>query len=187
MEASVRDRRGVVVSNTFSVVRYTRLLRVLLATIALSSTACGWRITRAPQPAVTPATIQAETDTVDAWMLCVECIDGQRRQVIDLGARAVPILRSRLIDSLPPAHLSKLIASISNTGPTGIPPTPAAIRLQIADVAAVYRVRSAEALGFIGGADARAALCAARAMNYPRSEVRRAISDALARMNSSCP
>lgn len=166
--------------------------RFVVSCALVTSPACGLRIVRVAPPKP-PTLSQLQRDStytmpVYALMLCNECSESQLQSVARLGQSTIPLLRSLLKEGPPPAHMAKLSASLNAPVPPGtVPSSPQAIQLQIDDVMSTYRIRSAEALGRIGGSNARDALCEGRAAQFARLDVRRAIDSALVRVGGSCP
>jgi hypothetical protein len=159
----------------------------MLALLASNATSCHfpWSRPRPPQPSA--ADIERR---VYLLMLCQECVGGERRDVVALGTSAVPVLRRMLLTGPPPDHIAQLTQTLTTPppSPTRPPPSAATIALQIADFGSMYRIRAADALGGIGDAGAKNALCAGRSTAALRPEVYRMIDSALARIGgSACP
>ena len=138
-----------------------------------------------------PASAQQDdvSRKVQAWMRCQECNGGQLRAVVALGSAAVPALRTILIQGPPEADIAVVQRSLNAlAGSPGATPAPsaAAIARQLRNFASGYRIRAALALGEIGGAEARAALCAGRGAGATPDNVARAIEQALQRIGGSC-
>ena len=164
-------------------------LAVLIATTMAGCRLWPWSRTTQPTPASQPNAALI-TQTVYTLMLCQECIGGEHRNVVDLGATAVPVLRDILVAGPPQAHVAQLTQDLSSQPPkpTRPPPSAAIIALQLEDFATMYRVRAAAALGDIGGVQAKQALCAGRATPALRRQVYDKIDNALARIGgTACP
>src|SRR5207247_2437372 len=125
--------------------------------------------------------------TIVAWLECEECSSGELTAVLRLKERAVPTLVATLRDGPAPAkreqyrrHLVATYAAVTaNEAAAGRKlglTEDQYVRTYEENYLALYRVRSATALGAIGGPQAKAALENAAAMSY-RDDVRRAIAD----------
>jgi len=160
-----------------------RLRHALLLTVAANTTGCHLFQRGAPQPDAAVITRRVYT-----FMLCQECTGGERADVIALGKNAVPLLRSTLLNGPPPDHVARLTQALSTpVSPLRPPLSPGTIKLQIANVDAMYRVRAADALAAIGGSDARHALCAGKTTLALRPRIYAKIDTALARVGGGCP
>jgi hypothetical protein len=128
---------------------------------------------------------------VHALMQCQECNAGEHAAVVVRGDTVVPLLRDLLLNGPPANFITQVRARLEEPVDTGggvlVPPPPAAVETLLEDYRTIYRVRSSRALGAIGGDPARQALCAGKAQNFPRHEVREAIDSALAALSGTCP
>jgi len=159
-----------------------RLRRAALSTLAAIAAGCAV-IRGSPQP--DPAVI---THRVYTFMLCQECIGGERADVVALGNSAVPLLRSTLLAGPPPDQSARMTQTLSTPArPLHSAPSQATIDLQIADFDAMYRVRAVDGLAAIGGDDARHALCAGKTTPALRQRIYSKIDTALARIGGACP
>lgn len=142
------------------------------------------------------ATVSCDEDltippAVFLFMECIECSSGELASVAAMGDSAVPILRGFLLDGPPQASVDRLGRSLSALvgDTTHIPAAlaPAVVR-QVESYVAVYRLRSAVALGAIGTPRARTALCAGRASAVAVGTVGGAIDSALTLIGrGGCP
>ena len=114
---------------------------------------------------------EREWRTLDAWLTCDECINGERAAVKAIGHRAVPALSDALVG--PPLSRQALVrAQFVNSYPgivvVGLAPDVYADRL-LTNYVATYQKRAAISLGDLGGNDAKAALNEALARASSRS------------------
>src|SRR5437016_4314556 len=140
--------------------------------------------------AMKPEQATAARETIVAWLECDECTSGELDGVVKLGTVAIPTLTSTLRQGPSEAKREQLRRHLSSTyqdvkqyaarHPTAKVVGSEAEYAQpyMDNLVALYQIRSATALGAIGGADARAALEeAARAAL--RDDVRAAVVAAL--------
>jgi hypothetical protein len=162
-----------------------RSSRSWLAGIGLALLGC-----QTPPPAPGAGGVRG---TILAWLECEECTDGELAAVVDLGADAVPTLTATLRDGMSPAPRARLVRQLSERHAARV-----AYGLQHPDAApilteqefidhhvenrdALYRGRSALALGLIGTPAAEEAL--REALARPQSpSVEQMIRDALAQL-----
>lgn len=95
-----------------------------------------------------------------AFMECEECIQRERDKVVQMGDTAVPALRQALLHGPSDSRLSLMDSSLRRF--TTLAPSQSAVQYQLRIYRSMYTTRSALALGLIGGAAARAALCEAK-------------------------
>jgi len=125
----------------------------------------------------------AERRTVQGWLLCEECSDGELDSVIAMGDRAVPLLRDALQG--PPASRRDNMRQQARAMYEMIPDTTVISAQRYLDryaenYVASYQSRAAVALGRIGTRKARTTLAAAlRRDAVYRSDVRRALGGAM--------
>jgi hypothetical protein len=116
--------------------------------------------------ALTPEEAAAARRTIERWLECDECLDGELDAVLRLGPIAVPTLVATLRDGLSPATRASLELDLRArhaelaARAKGRPPLAVEtfVREQLAIQQARYQVRSAQALARIGGPDAKRAL-----------------------------
>ncbi len=146
-----------------------------------------------PEPGLTPEEQEQARHVIFAWLECEECEQGELEAVTELGEVAVPSLAASLRQGPSPASREKLRRHLIDTyqklieyGQTH----PEAridmteeqyVRTYMDNYVALYRVRSATALGAIGGRDARRALEEASGAEI-RDDVRAAVSEAMAQL-----
>ena len=127
-------------------------------------------------------------------MQCQECQAGERRAVVAMRDTAVAELRQLLLHGPPAAFVNRLDSVLS--APVGVPTSPVdtvhvasptTVKLLLDDYISMYRVRASYTLGGIGTDSAKAALCAGKAQNFQRREVRQAIDSSLVLAGGSCP
>ena len=176
----------------------------LLIAVALITTACG----RADPPTQAPSSTTADrpaqqTATAGtpllAWLECEECEAGELDAVVRLGEAAVPDLGTTLEKGPPPAsqeglrrHLIDSYAEMRKYKQRYCKaPEPSADDCKLAvsqkeyetmyldNYDAQYKIRSARALGAIGGPEARKFLEEAVRRSEAREDVRDAIAAAL--------
>jgi hypothetical protein len=130
---------------------------------------------------------EREWRTLDSWLMCDECINGERAAAKAIGHKAVPALSSALVG--PPARRRALVrGQFVDSYPgaiTGLTPDVYADQL-LANYVATYQKRAAIALGDLGGNDAKAALNEALARASTRAyreDVVRLIRYVVARSN----
>lgn len=133
--------------------------------------------------------------TVVDWLECEECVDGELEAVVKLGDAIVPSLASTLQRGPTPEQLELVRRQLSDnydaltvyakTHPDArVPMTKDEyVRTYLDNYVALYRVRSAQALSRIGGADARKALEQARDAGY-REDVSGAVTESLRQLRS---
>jgi hypothetical protein len=126
--------------------RRSTTLRPLVTAAALMLTGCGLT--------------DREWRTLDAWLTCDECINGERAAAKAIGQKAVPAFSSALVG--PSARRQTLVrAQFANSYPgvviAGLTPDVYA-DLLLANYVATYQKRAAISLGDLGGNDAKAAL-----------------------------
>jgi hypothetical protein len=132
-------------------------LRSLVSVVTLLLTGCGLT--------------NREWRTLDAWLTCDECIDGERAAAKAIGHKAVPAFTSALVG--PPANRQALVRaqfvnSYPGLGIAGLTPD-AYADLLLANYIATYQKRAAISLGDLGGDDAKAALNEALAQASARA------------------
>ena len=165
--------------------------RLLLAMIVLgvAGIGCGSR-----RPAASTPTATADIrPVIVAWLECEECGDGELTAVVKLGEAAVPSLVATLRDGPSPAsreqHRRHLVATYADLKrfAAGRPDRKLIasedeyVRMFADNYVALYRVRSAVALGAIGGGQAAAALDDAQRAGY-RDDVTAAVITARRRL-----
>lgn len=117
---------------------------------------------------------QVDRPTVNAWLTCVECSDGELDSLRALAARApatVDTLRTDLLQGPSAAQRGRLTQQLTTTyqrlaalgaGVPAVVPLPFSqgefVALYLDKMVAIYRGRAAHALGAIGGVRARAVL-----------------------------
>lgn len=128
--------------------------------------------------------------TIVDWLECEECVDGELEAVVKLGEALVPSLANTLQRGPAPERLESVrrrlsdnydaLTAYAKTHPeTRIPMTKDEyVRTYLDNYVALYRVRSAQALSRIGGAEARRALEQARDAGY-REDVSGAVTESL--------
>jgi hypothetical protein len=142
--------------------------------------------------ACTPDTPSALPDArVMRWMQCQECRSGELDSVVTMGPAAVTDLRRLLLDG-PPLEFVTRVDSALRAPLSPLPGVPAVApapvtAIVLEDFRSMYRVRAAQALGAIGGSDARLALCEGRGAGFTRPDVHAAILAALAQVGGACP
>lgn len=154
-------------------------------TVAISVSGC-FLLPRLGQP---PVPDQEVAEIIDYWLLCEECTEGERADVVGLGAAAVP----RLTDALraPAAQKqdnmrAQVTESFASMSAVSAAPPPMADYVDgfVANYVATYQRRSALALGDIATPDAiqalGTALDSAEARAY-RPDVVAVIAEALDR------
>lgn len=136
---------------------------------------------------------ESGTHTVDARVLalmeCVECYDGERDAVIEMGAAALTSLREALMHGPSPDRLAQLERSLRTLRTPGRGAlTEPAIAYQLRSYRNLYTRRAADALGGIGGSAAKAMLCAVdSAAAPPVGAGRKFVDSAIARIGGTCP
>ena len=125
----------------------------------------------------------SERRTVERWLLCEECVDGELDSVVALGDRALPLLKAALEG--PPADRRANMRLQAEAMYTQIRDTSNLVGRQpyvayhTDNYVASYQSRAATALQRIGTADARVIILdALRQDSLYRSDVRRAIGNA---------
>lgn len=135
----------------------------------LATAAFGAGCSPGDPPATDTPTDEPQRElAIATWLRCEECVDGEREGVLAVGEAAVPALRDALLDG--PPEEERLRWEADMRGLHARIRTQADNRgLEVADVDEFaqrrvenlvlrYRVRAAEALGWIGGPGARDAL-----------------------------
>ena len=135
---------------------------------------------------------------------CIECIDGELAAVVEMRDSAIPGLRFFLLHGPPDTTLLTRKTALSGPFRVGAPsgasarggraggwtsvvvPPVAVVERRLDDFTAVYRMRSAIALGLIGNNSARRVLCEGKAAQF-RPDVQRMIDSALFLLNGTCP
>lgn len=131
---------------------------------------------------VPPSQVPAyPTDPVGRWMECEECDEGERQAVVAMGGAAVQTLAGYLNQGPPAERVAALEqalrGSYARRADTTISEVQWVARYR-ANYEAKYRIRAAEALGAIGGAEAQRALSGFDTASA-RSDVREAVRRAL--------
>ncbi len=164
---------------------------VLLAAlaVALFASACAGPSVR-EGTTLTPAEAVEARRAIVAWLECEECTSGELDAVVRLQERAVPSLVTALHEGPSPmsreayrrhlvATYGKLKAHRAARGGPALPVTEERyVQMYLDNYIALYRVRSATALGRIGGPEGRRALETALGAGH-REDVRGAIANAL--------
>src|SRR5262245_10566569 len=103
--------------------------------------------------------------TIARWLECEECSDGELNAVVSLAQKAVPTLAATLRSGPSLAsrqqrqlHLEQTYDQLRAQGLATNYSKPAYVQAYLANYEALYRIRSAQALGAIGGAQAKQAL-----------------------------
>jgi hypothetical protein len=168
--------------------------RALVLAAALAVGACHGDGGRQPPttapPTLSPEQAAAARRTIERWLECDECVDGELEAVLRLGPTAVPTLVATLRAGVSPARRAELDRELRvrhaelaarAQGRTALD-VETFVREQLAIQQARYQVRSAQALARIGGAEAKQALDDALARPLePRAE--RAVRDARAALD----
>jgi hypothetical protein len=164
----------------------------LIAVAACALLACGRETPQTP-PAGTAGQPSPEEAAnarrqIVAWLECEECETGELEAVVKLGQTAVPTLAATLREGPSPAareklrlHLVDTYAKLKGqTRPESKIDTSEEgyVTMYMDNYDALYRVRSAQALAAIGGADAQRALEAAKGYNL-REDAREIVNQSL--------
>ena len=167
----------------------------LIAVVAFTVVACG---SEGPQPQVSEPARQVSPEeaanarrTIVEWFECEECESGELEAVVKLGQTAVPTLAATLRDGPSPAaretlrmHLVDSYEQLrKQTGPESKVDMSEEqyVKTYMDNYEALYRVRAAQALSAIGGADAQRALESANDYDL-RDDVRAEVTEALQKM-----
>lgn len=144
------------------------------------------------QPAAQPQDAQA---VLAAWFECEECREGQLRAVVALGQEVVPRLATYLAEGPPEEALASRRAALQGSyqrlterlGAERMAEQQMTqsdyLELYAGNYVSLYRVRSAMALGEIGGPAARQALAAVDTTQV-RAEVAQAVREARAKIRA---
>jgi len=127
------------------------------------------------QDGLTPA----DRQTVLNWLVCEECIDGERNAVVALGPPAIPILSS-VLDSVPAVIVEPARTRLFNRWTPELgPDRDAYVASYVDNIESLARIRAARSLGDLRAEDElRAALDLARQRQY-RADVLTEIEGAL--------
>ena len=152
--------------------------RAVLLALVLATAACR---DESATPAARLAALRTADDrrTVDEWLLCEECIDGELDSVVALGDRAVPMLDSALEGPTPERRANmRLQAEAMWRGmqDTTVVALQRFLDHYDANYVASYQSRAATALDSIGTPEARRILNdALRSDSIYRPDVRRVL------------
>lgn len=151
-----------------------------------------------PSAALSPERAAQARRTIVAWLECEECTEGQLKSVVRLGDLAVPTLSATLAEGPSPASRESLkrhlVATYGQLVEYGKSHPEAKLEMSEGDYiktyaenyVALYRVRSATALGAIGGSAARKAL--EKALEKPdREDVKLTVKEALEKLVAKKP
>jgi hypothetical protein len=168
-----------------------RSYRLLLAlAVGLGASSCQQQTNQRVGAALPPAQAAEVRRKIVSWLECDECSEGQRDSVVALGAIADPTLRATLLEGPSPAKREMLRRSLSDTysrlksyestHPDSRVPLSEQqyVDLYTSNYLALYAVRSATALGLIGGEAAADALRTAAKMQL-RGDARAVVDSAL--------
>lgn len=112
----------------------------------------------------------AERRTLDTWLGCIECNEGELDSVVALASRKRPAtvaaLRDDLLAGPSPVRRQSMGRQLDSSykvlvavrSPDPAPPRVAFVRRYLDNLIGVYRIRSAVALATIGGSDVLPAL-----------------------------
>jgi hypothetical protein len=132
----------------------------------------------------------SERATIDTWLGCIECHEGELDSVVALAARkrspTVIALEDGLLAGPSGVRRQNMTRQIDSTykilvavrAPDPVVPQPQFVRRYLDNLIGVYRVRSAIALATIGGTDVLPALdsAAANSLRTPGDSLRPADS-----------
>ena len=165
-----------------------RTLATLMCLVALG---CPKNSDSKPPQANPP--IESVVD--NAWLTCDECRNDEAEKVRQLGERALPALKEVLAKGPPPAVVEaerraldkryEQLEKVSKVRPDLKPKMSKEqlINLYLGAQENVYKVRSAQSLGDIGGPEAKAALEEALANPDQSEEVKKAVREQLDRLS----
>lgn len=134
----------------------------------------------------------ADRDLISTFVECHDCIP-ESRLVVGLGEEAVPHFSQLLLNGPSAGRLERRRAALEEAwaqaegsgSPIEGQDRESFIQGFLANFVAQYRVRSAWALGRLGGGEATAALCEAAALDF-RDDVLLAVTTALDTLGASC-
>lgn len=149
-----------------------------------------------PAAANPAATAEAARQALVEWFECEECGEGQLRNVVKYGKLVIPNLRGALLEGLSPASEELLrrdlgrrydeLRAYAEKNPYAKPAGTREqfIAMYVANYHAQYRIRAAQALAAIGGAEAVRAL-EEGSRRAEREDVRREIAAARKRVSAN--
>jgi hypothetical protein len=123
----------------------------------------------APTPGPGETTLRGTPEeAIAAWLRCEECVDGEREAILAVAEAAVPALRDALLDGPPERErleweadmrsLHARIRSQADARGLAVADVDEFVDRRVGNLVLRYRGRAADALGWIGGPRARAAL-----------------------------